>query len=214
MTGELRNYEAKGIVGICPHTDCQKKAQQIPLKFSPLLTVDGQTTVHSDLSATLCAKCKKPSYWKEKELLYPLRVHTAPAPNKDMPPNILRLYEEAASIAPYSSRSAAALLRVAIANLCIEINARGKSISDKIGDLILNGLPVQVLVSLDDVRMIGDNACEPGSIEFEDDEETAQILFITLNLIVEKVISIKKKTADDRDYLSINTIVDARKSEN
>lgn len=207
MTSELQTYRGQGIVGICPHAGCEKKAQQIPITLPLVLAPDGYTRVFKDLSATLCARCRKTSYWKDEKLLYPYRKDPAPAHNRDMPASIQKLFEEAADICLQSPRSAAALLRVAVSNLCVELGANGENTADRIGDLVLKGLPVQTLVSLENAGMIGEIANEPGKIEFEDDLETAQSLFFTLNMIVETMISKKRKLADKRDYNAVGKIV-------
>ncbi len=203
----------RGKSGVCPHSGCKKRAHQIQLTLPVLFSPDGLSRIFSDISATRCASCKNLAYWKEGELLYPLETSFAPAPNKDMPETTLKLYNEAADISAVSPRSASALLRLAVAKLCMDLDAAGETTSERIGDLILKGLPIQALVALDDAKMIGDKAAAPGTIDMEDDQETAQILFFNINLIVEKMISNRKKEADQRDYMTASKIIDQKSTD-
>lgn len=208
MNKNLLHSNPRSKSGVCPHSDCRKLAHQIPLTLPVLFSPDGRSRIFSDISATRCASCKNLAYWKEGVLLYPLEKSFAPTPNRDMPETTLKLYNEAADICAVSPRSASALLRLAVTKLCMELDAAGDTTSDRIGDLILKGLPIQALVALDDVKMIGDKASIPGTIDMDDDQETAHILFFNINLIVEKMISNRKKEADQYDYMSKEKIID------
>jgi hypothetical protein len=124
-------------------------------------------------------------------MVYPNRGN-APIPNPDMPDDVKRDYEEAASIYTQSPRGAAALLRLAIQKLCIELDGKGKNINEDIKSLVANGLPEKVRKSLDVVRVIGNNAVHPGQIE-TDDPEVAGKLFVLLNIITEYMVSMPKR---------------------
>jgi hypothetical protein len=65
----------------------------------------------------------------------------APQPNTDLPAPVKEIYLEAASIAPKSSRGAAALLRLAIQVLCKELGEGGENINKDIGDLVRRAYP-------------------------------------------------------------------------
>lgn len=138
-----------------------------------------------------CDHCNKICIWRHKQMVYPNRGN-APAPNPDMPEEIKKDYEEAASIYTQSPRGAAALLRLAIQKLSVDLGGKGKNINEDIKELVKRGLPEQIQKSLDIVRVIGNNAVHPGQIDV-DDTEVAGKLFTLLNLITDYMVSMPKK---------------------
>jgi hypothetical protein len=105
---------------------------------------------------------------------------------------VIALYEEAAGIMVKSPRAAAALLRLAVQKLCKALGEKGKDINDDIGNLVKQGLPIQVQQSLDAVRVIGNNAVHPGEIN-ADNPAAVALLFGLLNVIVDRMITQPKK---------------------
>lgn len=138
-----------------------------------------------------CEHCGKICLWRFEKMVYPNRGN-APVPNSDIPDEIKKDYEEAASIYTQSPRGAAALLRLAIQKLSVALGGKGKNINDDIKELVKKGLPEQVQKSLDIVRVIGNNAVHPGQIDV-DDAEVAGRLFVLLNLITDYMVSMPKK---------------------
>lgn len=124
-------------------------------------------------------------------MVYPMSG-TAPRPNAEMPPAIKDLYVEASDIFSRSPRAAAALLRLAIQLLCRELGEKGANINDDIQSLVNKGLSPVVQQSLDAVRVIGNEAVHPGTID-TDDPEVVEVLFELLNVIVEDRIATPKK---------------------
>jgi len=121
-------------------------------------------------------------------MLFP-KATTAPLPHLDIPEAIVADYEEARSILATSPRGAAALLRLAIQKLCINLGQAGKNINEDIKALVLEGLPVKVQQALDVVRVVGNNAVHPGQLDLKDKPETSENLFHLINLIVEVMIA-------------------------
>lgn len=125
-------------------------------------------------------------------MVVPLTGNVEPA-NADLPENIKSDYNEAKDIVNISPRGAAALLRLAVQKLCIHLGEKGTNINDDIASLVKKGLPVQMQQALDSVRVIGNNAVHPGTIDLNDKRETALALFGFVNVIAEVLISQPKK---------------------
>jgi phage-related protein len=117
-----------------------------------------------------------------------------PFPNPEMPESVKKLYIEAASISSKSPRGAAALLRLAIQNLCKELGEEGKNMNADIANLVKKGLPEIVQQSLDTVRVTGNDAVHPGQIN-TDDIETVNKMFELTNIIIEYMIALPKKVS-------------------
>lgn len=134
-------------------------------------------------------------------MVYP-RAVTAPKPARDMPKELNSDYEEARQIAGASPRGAAALLRLCIQKLCPLIGAKPADINTMIGELVSKGLiPSVVQKALDTVRVVGNEAVHPGTIDLNDNPSTAQALFKLVNLIVERAITEPKEI--DEIYKSL-----------
>lgn len=129
-----------------------------------------------NLFISRCFNCDGLSIWIHNKLVYPTKGEAPPA-NPDMSPNIRRDYEEASAILDHSPRGAAALLRLSIQKLCIELGQPGKNINDDIKALVEAGLSQRVQMALDALRVIGNNAVHPGQIDLWDDRATAESLF-------------------------------------
>lgn len=138
-----------------------------------------------------CSHCDGYSVWVNSRLIYPF-TGTAPLPNPDTPEDVRIDYEEARNIVSLSPRGAAAILRLAIQKLCIHLGGKGENLNTDIGKLVANGLPEKLQKALDSVRVIGNNAVHPGQIDLSDDIETAQKLFVFINIICENQITQQK----------------------
>lgn len=143
----------------------------------------------------LCEHCKKISIWYEDTMVYPDFKGVEP-PNLDLNEDIQRDYQEAASILQRSPRGSAALLRLAIQKLCIELTGGEKDLNTSIASLVSRGLPLSVQKSLDAVRVIGNEAVHPGQMDLCDDVLTASALFRLVNIIAEKIIT-EPKTVEE-----------------
>lgn len=143
------------------------------------------------LGVSRCTHCEQQTVWHFEEMIFPHRG-SAPMPNSDMSPNVLKDYEEAASILTKSPRGAAALLRLSIQKLCMQLGGKGKNINDDVGALVAKGLPVQVQQALDSVRVVGNNAVHPGQID-TDKPDVAGSLFTLVNLVTDYMISKPKE---------------------
>lgn len=145
------------------------------------------------LKAT-CSHCNEYTLWHIDKMVYP-NIGNAPPPNGDMPESVSKIYLEAASIMNQSPRGAAALLRLAIQILCKELGEPGKNINTDIGSLVKKGLTPMVQQSLDVVRVVGNDAVHPGTID-TDSIDTVAALFKLINVIVEYMISLPSQVGN------------------
>lgn len=141
-----------------------------------------------------CYTCGKPAIWLHDRLIYP-PIMTGPSPNPDLSEDVQRDYEEARRILDQSPRGAAALLRLAVEKICIELGAQGGNIDQRIASLVSKGLPEEVQQALDAVRVIGNEAVHPGQVDIRDDRDTASKLFELVNFIAYDRISRPKQIA-------------------
>jgi hypothetical protein len=130
--------------------------------------------------------------WCDEKMIFP-NVGPAELSSPDMPKDIRADYDEANTIANASPRGAAALLRLAIQKLCKHLGKPGKNINEDIAALVVDGLPPKVQQALDTVRVIGNEAVHPGTIDLRDDPKTVAQLFTLTNFIVQKMIGEPKE---------------------
>ena len=82
-------------------------------------------------------------------------------------------------------------------NSCLYLDEEGKNLYRDIGGLVKKGvLSPQIQRAMDGVRFFGNAAVHPGTINLNDEPNTAITLFELLNLIVEQTISAERKTAE------------------
>jgi hypothetical protein len=119
-----------------------------------------------NLHLSKCFNCNDFAVWVHNKLLFP-ESRQGPAPNPDMPDDVKADYEEASKILNLSPRGAAALLRLAIQKLCVELKEKGENINDDIKSLVTKGLSPTVQKALDSVRVIGNEAVHPGTLDLK-----------------------------------------------
>ena len=123
------------------------------------------------------------------------------APNRDLPEDIQRDFREAQAIRALSPRGAAALLRLCIQKLCIHLGEQGKNLNQDIGALVKKGLSPRIQQALDIVRVIGNEAVHPGTIDLEDDVDTTSTLLVLVNRIADALITQPKEEREWYDSL-------------
>lgn len=191
----------------CPH--CMALAHQIwfrvngdpeeelliykNIEYSPseYLGVNG-FLVNNYVALSYCVSCKKTAHWKSGKLVYPVTC-TDPLPNEDMPEDVQRIYNEAREVSALSPRAATALLRLALEKLLPQVGATKSSIDKMIGELVGKGLPKEVEKALDSLRVIGNEAVHPGTIDLEDNDGVAHALFKIMNMVVDRMITQQKE---------------------
>ncbi|MCY4095715.1 MAG: DUF4145 domain-containing protein [Gammaproteobacteria bacterium] len=123
-------------------------------------------------------------------------MFTTPPPHVDIPEKIKSEYEEARAILNDSPRGAAAMLRLAVQKLCDYLEQKPVNLNECIGKWVKAGLDKRVQEALDSVRVIGNHAVHPGTIDLNDNREIAVSLFEVFNFIIEKKISDEKRMAE------------------
>jgi hypothetical protein len=112
-----------------------------------------------------------------------------------LPEEIRADYDEARRIIDRSPRGAAALLRLCVQKLCHHLGESGQNVNSDIASLVKKGLNPKIQKSLDIVRVIGNEAVHPGTMDLRDSPETAATLCGLINVIAETMIS-QPKTID------------------
>jgi hypothetical protein len=136
-----------------------------------------------------CGACGHISWWINGELVHPRRSAAPPA-QEGMPPDVLALYDEAASIADLSPRSASALLRTALEVLTTNhLGQQNVSLNDAIGNLVKDGrLDESLQQAMDYLRLTGNGAVHPREVQLDDQSPSVEALFELLNLVVERLV--------------------------
>ena len=146
------------------------------------------TTVLGNLYVSICDHCHDSAIWKYGKLVHPA-VIMGPIPNRDLSDEIKNDFNEARAIVSHSPRGAAALLRLCVQKLCIELGESGDNINSDIASLVKKGLDPRIQKSLDTIRVIGNEAVHPGSIDIRDDHDTVIKLMRLVNIIADRMIT-------------------------
>ena len=149
----------------CPHCN----AYSAQAWGNAVMYFEGITRIEH-MQFSKCSHCSKVCLWLDRTMVFP-DSSPAPLPNSDIPEEIKKDYEEARCIINKSPRGAAALLRLCIQKLCAHLGEPGKNINDDISSLVKKGLSAKIQKSLDIVRLFGNEAVHPGTINIKDNPE-------------------------------------------
>lgn len=193
---------------VCPHPTCRAYARHLWGHAISLNTFNGSGGVSSRQSSqddrvvmARCTACDRESIFVNGKLIFP-QQSAAPVPSSDLPQELQKDFEEARQILPLSSRGSAALLRLIVQKLLPHLGATKSEINAGIAELVANGtISIHLQRALDSVRVIGNEAVHPGTIDLRDDETTALALFGLVNFIVQKAITEPKEV--ERIYNSL-----------
>lgn len=163
-----------------------------------------------------CNHCLKVTFWERYQnnmhwaykIIYPTNG-LIDLPNSDLPDDIKRDYLEASDIVELSPRGAVALLRLALQKLCKHLGESGKDINKDIGALVKKGLNPSIQKALDSVRVTGNNAVHPGTIDLTDDRETAYKIFGFINIIANTMITQPKEIEEFYNMTVTGTVKEA-----
>jgi hypothetical protein len=146
----------------------------------------------ANIHLSLCHSCDGWAVWIKDTLAWPAQEFTIEA-HEDMPADVRADFEEAAAIVDRSPRGSAALLRLALQKLMVDLGEKGNNLNDDIASLVEKGLETSVQKALDIVRVIGNNAVHPGEIDLKDDKAAAMALLNLVNIIVDNRVAAKKR---------------------
>ena len=179
----------------CMHCGVLTKQLWLPLVIKGIANQH-----HLGWMSCFCDHCHKSSYWYHERMVIPSHS-TAPVAHEDFPDGPKADYDEAREIAGLSPKAAAALLRLCLQKLMVELGEKGKNINDDIQSLVKKGVPEFVQQALDFCRVVGNNAVHPGEIVIDDTPEIALALFEMLNVIVEHRIAMPKRIREQYNEL-------------
>lgn len=148
-----------------------------------------------NVNVSECFSCRALAIWVYDQPIFPPSSFSV-EPNTDLEEEIKLDYREAAKILDLSPRGAAAILRLCVQKLCIQLGEAGKNIDADIASLVRKGLEPSLQRALDIVRVIGNESVHPGQIDLRDDRETATKLFHLVNIIADAMISRPKQIAE------------------
>lgn len=148
-------------------------------------------------NVSVCASCGEWTVWRDEAIMFP-RTSTLPPAARDMPGDVLDLYEEGRAVWPVSRRAGAALARAALEKML-----RSEPAASKKDDLVaLIGkakptLPSHVGTLLDIVRHAGNKSLhvedEPDDVMVlvldEGNTDIGTIIFEAINLLVDERIT-------------------------
>lgn len=136
-----------------------------------------------------CFSCKKSALWIRENMVYPLGLKSGAEANEDLPTDIRADYDEARLILNHSPRGACALLRLCLQKLCKHVGEEGKNINLDIKSLANKGLPIKMVQAMDVLRVTGNEAVHPGTMDLKDDRQTALQLCNLLNIVAHHLIT-------------------------
>lgn len=181
------------------HAFCQHSwgtVKELGIQHSPSSVGYRYASMEPLIVLALCESCQEETIFLDGRIIFP-EASAAPMPTADMPEAIYDDFMEARVILGKSPRGAAALLRLAIQKLCPILGATKPDINQAIGELVASGsISPALQTALDTVRVIGNEAVHPGSLDLRDDPMIATQLFRIVNFIVEKAITEPKQLAE------------------
>ena len=179
----------------CPHCYCYSTMQYKEVHFTddPSTIEDGNKRYKTGVIVARCDNCGGKIIWNDGPYVYP---NMSPEEaNEDMPESVLELYNEAGAILRISPRAACALLRLAVERLCNILGENKNKLDENIASLAKKGLADDIIRQLDILRVIGNKAVHPGTIDLDvDNPFVAYQLMQVLNSIVQRLITESKRT--------------------
>lgn len=162
--------------------------------FYDIYSVNLPIKMDSNIRIVACRACGQGSIWERifwnddydyyLRLADPIRPDAPPA-SSDMPVDVKADYEEARLVVNYSTRAAAALLRLSLQKLCRYLGEPGNRLDTDIRYLAKRPEFGKWLIrTVDTLRITGNNAIRPGEINQDDIDNICSGLFDFINLII------------------------------
>jgi hypothetical protein len=142
-----------------------------------------------NMALSVCFACEREAVWVNCDMIYPAALLDVPPANEDLTADVAADYTEAAKVLAVSPRAAAALLRLALQKLCDQLVIGKDDINAKIGTLVSRGLNAKIQRALDVVRVVGNEAVHPGTMDLKDNRSTALKLFGLVNIVADAMIT-------------------------
>lgn len=161
--------------------DCLDKVESRKILVETDSWINARGIQNIDFS--MCRECKQVAIWHAGEILWPGHREEFEA-NEDIPDDARRDFEEAARILAFSPRSSCAMLRLCLQRITVSLGY-GDNLNDAIKKMVDAGLDSHVQKALDVVRVVGNEAVHPGTLNLNDDRETASVIFQMINIIGE-----------------------------
>jgi hypothetical protein len=144
------------------------------------------------LKQAQCHACNMVTVWLLHWMIFPVSG-PGPMPHPEMPEELRADYLEARTVLMLSPRGAAALLRVVIDKLLLDLVPDEKDLNSRIGTLVKRGLDQRLQEALDSVRVIGNDSVHPGQMLVTDDPDTVQALMHIVNDIIDETIGKERR---------------------
>jgi hypothetical protein len=178
----LKEYSSKRLTGL-PFEDKKQHSAYLDYQLD-------------NVWSSRCYSCDEYAVWIGERLVYPDKPYEV-APNLEMPDDVKVDFLEASKIVHISARGAAALLRLGIQKLVKYLGEKGDNLNEDIGKLVQQKkITPGIQQALDVVRVVGNHAVHPGTIDFNDNKTVASNLFELVNVIVESTIATPKHIQD------------------
>ena len=175
----------------CPH--CRAFAQQF---WFETRVYGSNDDFELDLfQVSKCARWRDLGSGLGGGLMHPA-TRRAPPANPDLADEIKRDEDEAAGIEQRSPNGAAAHLRLCLQRLCGDLGQKGENIYADLKAPVLDGLPVEIQQARDVVRVFGNDAAHPGTIDREDNPEMVSTLFPLITAMADRMITQRKTVAE------------------
>jgi Domain of unknown function (DUF4145) len=153
---------------------------------------------------SVCNYCDDICLWENTELVYPESDFLVEDPNSDMPEFVKDIYYEARSILQYSARSSSALLRLALETMLEDKGYKQNKLHEKITALIgSENASDELIMAAELIRHYGNSSAHKGFIDLNDNLDTANELFMVINIIAQDQYSKPKRLQALMDKLPV-----------
>lgn len=192
---------------VCPSCKVFSRQRARRLLITEFMGREWATLKGKELAFLDCDGCGERILFAEEDIIYPEPRPAVGEPNSHLNDEIKADYLEAASILKKSPRASSALLRLCLMKLMKQLSLSG-DLNEDIRKLVRKGLDTQVQEACDSLRVIGNKAVHPGTLDVGDNEDVARGLFDLLNFIADQMITQPEKRSELFEKLVPSTVKD------